>query len=201
MKSKAMILACLIGAVVLSLCFEYSQAEPKTEGRTDKMGVVSIARIFMDCKKSARYRQEAIAEQKKVTAELDKLKAEIDAQEAGLKTLKTESSDYLVSMKGLLEKRANLQVQQEFYKQQVTLREWRWTRELYRDILRETSKVAEQKGLDLVFGEDEVDFTEASVNELVLTMRTHKLLYSAGCLDITGDVIARLDAEESKNTK
>ena len=196
MKIRTMFLSCLLGAVVLSFAYEYSWAESKADKPRLKIGVVSIRKIFQDCKRNAKYRQEAEARQNKVFTELAKLRAELKAQEAGLRTLKTGSSEYLVLVKEVLEKRASLQAKQEFYKQQIELKDQQWTEELYKEILRATGEVAEQRGLDLVFEKDEIELPASSAQELMLTIRTHKLLYSGGCLDITDEVMARVDGEQ-----
>ncbi|MGA1979963.1 MAG: OmpH family outer membrane protein [Sedimentisphaerales bacterium] len=175
---------------------ESHPVELKQSGTGLKVAVVSVRKIFQGCKRSASYREGAVAEQDKIIAELEKLSKEIDADKAGLKTLKEGSSDYMARTKDLFEKQASYQAQQEFYKQQMELKDQLWTKELYQDILRIASGVAKEKGLDLVFREDEVDFSETNVSELGLAMRTQKLLYSGGCLDITDEVTARLDAEK-----
>ena len=72
----------------------------------------------------------------------------------------------------------------------------RWTEKIYQDILRITGEVAAQRGLAMVFAKDEVEFPATSANELMLAIRTNKLLYSGGCVDITGDVMAAFDAEK-----
>ncbi len=168
--------------------------EPKQSSAGLKIAVVSIRKIFQDCKRSVSYSEEAIAEQNRIIAELEKLSKEIEAEKAGLKTLKEDSSDYMARAKELLEKQASYQAQQEFYKQQMELKDKLWTKELYQDILRIAGEIAKEKGLDLVFREDEIDFSEANTSELGLAIRTQKLLYSGGCLDITDEVTARLDA-------
>ena len=172
------------------------QSEPKQSGAGLKVAVVSIRKIFQGCKRGASYREEAIAEQDRVIAELEKLSKEIEAEKAGLKTLKENSSDYMASAKGLFEKQANYQARQEFYKQQMGLKDQLWTKQLYQDILQIAGEIAKEKGLDLVFKEDEVDFSEPDSSELGLAIRVQKLLYSGGCLDITDEVTARLDAEK-----
>ncbi len=173
---------------------ESRPAEVKQSGAGLKIGVVSIRKIFQDCKRSVGYREEAAAEQNKIIAELEKLSKEIDAEKAGLKTLKEDSSDYMTRAKELFEKQASYQAQQEFYKQQMELKDKLWTKELYQDVLRTAGEVAKEKGLDLVFREDEIDFSEENANELGLAMRVQKLLYSGGCLDITDEITTRLNA-------
>jgi len=75
------------------------------------------------------------------------------------------------------------------------LKQYKWSKELYQDILQITSELAEQKGLDLVLRKDEIDLLALSVNEISETVRSHKVLYSGGCVDISDEVLARLDKE------
>jgi Skp family chaperone for outer membrane proteins len=160
------------------------------------MGVVSIRKIFRDCKKTAQYREQANAERRQLDAELTKLNNEIKAQREGLKTLKIGSENYLAQVKELLEKQASLQAQQEFHKQQLAIKEQQITEDIYRDILRITGEIARQKGLELVFEASEPDLPASNPTELELSMGTHKLLYGGGCQDITDEVITRLDSEK-----
>lgn len=188
----AIILSCLIGVIFASFGYEYSRAEPK-EGAHLAVGLVSVRKVFRECKSNIRYRQEAIAEYGKAMAELERLTKELEADEAGLKTLKLGSPDHLKQYKQILEKRANLEAQQEYHKQHRALKEQQRTEQLYKEILQITRDLAEQKGLDLVLEYDEPEFPVASAEELVMTLNTHKVLYSGGCQDITDDVMARLD--------
>lgn len=171
-------------------------AEPKQSGAGLKIAIVSIRKIFQECKRGASYKEEAIAEQDRIIAELEKLSREIEAENAGLKTLKEDSSDYMARAKELFEKQASYQARQEFYKQQMGLKEQLWTKKIYQEIMQIAGEIAKEKGLDLVFKEDEIDFSETNANELGLSIRMQKLLYSGGCVDITDEVIARLDARK-----
>ncbi len=196
MKIKTMVLGCLASLVILAMGYEYSQAQPKADEPSLKIGVISIQRIFLDSERNAKYMEEAIAEQRRLEAQLDKLAKEIEAERAGLRALKPRSSDYLASVKEIFEKEAKLKAQQDFYKLQIELKDLRWNEELYKDVLREVYEVAEQKGLDLVFDKSEPELPTSSAIQFKLDIRTHKLLYSGGCLDITDEVLARLDKEE-----
>ena len=194
------ILSCLTGMIFASFGYEYSRAEP--QGREPlRIGLVRVRKVFRECKSNISYRQQVLAEYNKATAELERLSKEIQADEAGLKTLKPTSPDYLKQYKQILEKRANLEAQQQYHKQRRALTEQRHTEQLYKQILEITKDVAEQKGLDLVLQDDEPEFPLASADELVMVINTHKVLYSAGCLDITAEVIARLDEAEGTGGK
>ena len=195
MKIKtAIILSCLIGVAFLSIGYEYSRAEPE-QSTSEKIGVVDVRAIFRDCKRNINYREQVLADYKKSMAELEKLAKEIEADEAGLKTLKQGSPDYMNQYKQLLEKQANLNAQREYNKQQRVLNEQQNTEELYKDILQIARELALQNNLDLVLEKNEPEFPMASTEELVATLNTHKVIYSSGCLDLTKEVIARLDTK------
>jgi Skp family chaperone for outer membrane proteins len=196
MKIKAVVLSCLMCAVVLFVGYEYSQAQPKVDKPTSKIGVASVRKAFRNCKRNSKYREQAIAEQVRIKAEEEKLSKEIEAQEAGLKALKAGSSDQLAQYKELLDKRATLEVQRQFNNQQRALKDRQWTEGLYKEILRITGELAQQKGLELVLEVDEPEFPVESGDELMMTLSTHKVLYSRGCLDLTDEVVGRLDAPE-----
>ncbi len=125
--------------------------------------------------------------------ELESLAKQIESQEAGLNALKPDSMDYLAQRKELIDKRSSLNAQQEFNRERMVLKEYGWSKEFYQEILRVTSEVAKEKGLDLVLEQDQIDLLPLSVNDIMRTISTNKVLYSSGCVDITSDVMARLD--------
>jgi len=198
MKIKTTILSCLIGVVVLLFVHEYSMAQVKTNDTVLPIGLVDVRRALRECKATAKYRVKTDAENSKMDAEEEQLSREIQALAAGLRALKPGSSDYLTQYKEYLQKQNNLKTMQEFNPQQKAMKHQQWTQELYKEILRITKVLAAEKGLPLVLGSDEPEFPMQRYEELAMTLSTHKVLYSNGCLDLTDEVIAELDKEESK---
>jgi len=197
MKVKTIFFGLLITAFACSVFFQDGFAISKTkaaEASSSKIGAVSIRKLFMECKKNAKYREQAKAEQDKAIEELQQLRAEIKAAEAALETLKPGSKDYLERVQELAQKRALLPIRQEYYQQQFADKDKQWTEQLYKDTLGFINEVAASKGLDMVFEVDEPEFPIASPDELMLTIRTHKLLYKGNCVDITAEVMAKLDS-------
>ena len=198
MKIKTAVLGCLMGVVVLLLVHEYSMAQVKTNDTVLPIGLVDVRRALRECKATEKYRERTNAENSKMDAEQEQLSREIQALAAGLRALKQGSSDHLAQYKEYLQKQANLKTMQEFNPQQKALKHQQWTQELYKEILRLTKVLAAEKGLPLVLGSDEPEFPIQRYEELAMTLSTHKVLYSNGCLDLTDEVIAELDKEESK---
>jgi Skp family chaperone for outer membrane proteins len=193
-KPAVIILLCLVILFLSGHLAGFGRAEPVGVKGGPKIGVVSIRRVFGECKRNADYREKTNAEQSRILAELEKLSSEIESERAGLRTLKEGSSDYLEAMRQSLNKQASLQAMQQFHKQQMELKDQQFTEQLYQDILQAAGEVAREEGFDLVFDKDEAEFPSPSANELMMTIRTHKLLYSEGCIDITEAVLSRLDA-------
>ena len=198
MKIKTAILGCLMGTVVLLLVHEYSMAQVKTHDTVLPIGIVDVRRALRECKATEKYRERTNAENSKMDAEEEQLSREIQALAAGLRALKPGTSDHLAQYREYLQKQANLKTMQEFNPQQKALKNQQWTQELYKEILRITKVLAAEKGLPLVLESNEPEFPIQRYEDLVMTLSTHKVLYSNGCLDLTDEVIAELDKEESK---
>jgi Skp family chaperone for outer membrane proteins len=195
MKLRPIVLVGLTTLLfVLFAALELGKAASSPETKCLKIGVVSVRKIFQDCKRNVKYRQEMTAEHDKMGAELEKLSREIDLDKAGLKTLKAGSQDYLSVVKEILEKQGRLQAQQEFFKRQIDAREQAVIERLFKDIVQSTAQIAKDKGIDLVLERSEPDLPAVNSEALSMTISTHKVLYSTGCEDITDAVLVKVDA-------
>jgi len=198
MKTRIVVLGCLAGAVVLFCGHEYSSAQLKTDALSSKVGIVSISTVFRDCKTNASYRRKAIAEQEKIIAKLELLQKQSAALEAGLKALKPGSSDHLKQYEELLKKQAEFEAMKQFSGRRRVIKDAQWTEVLYKEVLRITKELAKQKGLTMVLEVTEPEFPMVNSEELSMVLQTHKVLYSAGCVDLTAEVVAEMDKIESK---
>jgi Skp family chaperone for outer membrane proteins len=173
---------------------EAKEAVQAESAKCLKIGVVSMRKIFQDCKRNAKYRKESTAERDRMEAELEKLSKEIDLDKAEIKMLKPGSSDYSSRIKEILEKQGKLQAQQEFFKRQMEMKEQTVVESLFKDVVKATGEVAKDKEFDLILEKSEPDLPASSTNELTLTISTYKVLYNAGCENITDAVLAKIDA-------
>jgi outer membrane protein len=198
MKSKLMIAVVLV--MVMSsfvLVAGAGKAASTGDNKCLKIAVVSVRKVFQDCKRNTKYRQEMSAEKDKLEAELDSMSKEIDANKSKMKMLKPGSADYMAGMKDILDKQASLQARQEYFKRQMDMREQSVVEQLFKDVIKATGDVAKEKGFDMVLEKSEPDLPAANSNELTLTISTHKVLYSAGCEDITDAVMTKVDANSN----
>jgi Skp family chaperone for outer membrane proteins len=197
MKPRNIIAGCILVSIVLmAVVYDSNGKESKSQGPTPIIGVVRIRTVFQDCKKNSDHQKQLTTEQSRIIAELEKLSKEAEALKADLITRKAGSSDHSKIMQQMMEKQAQLEARKEFHQQQIMLKDQRWTEQLYKEILEVIEKVAKTKELDIVLAKEELNFPTASQTELMLAIRTHKLLYSADEFDITKDVVKLLNAEE-----
>jgi Skp family chaperone for outer membrane proteins len=193
MKGRTVVTTLVVCAIALLATRQYGRAESQPAAAASKIGVVSVRGAFNGSKKHAQYRALALKRQSQARAQIELLTKEIEAEDAELKTLKPGTPDYMKQLQATLEKRAKLDSQQEYLKQQRALEDKKWMEDLYQEVLRIVNDLAKERGLDLVLERTEPEFPISS-DELMLTVSTHKVLYAGGCIDLTNDVIARLDA-------
>jgi Skp family chaperone for outer membrane proteins len=198
MKKQNFIAAVILaGAGLFILGIGYSSAKDKTAGPV-KIGVVSVKEVFDNCTMKTEVEKALAAEGDKRFAEVKKLEDGIETDKTELTKFKEGTQDYMDMLKGLMMKQSQLEAQKEFYQQDLTNKEMRNKEEIYRKILEVVAKVAQEKGLDIVLSRDDnyLSQPESASNppaqnptELILTTKTHKLLYFNKDLDFTAEVV------------
>jgi Skp family chaperone for outer membrane proteins len=207
MKKKNLIIASIIaGLGLFVLGTEYSKARDKTIAPA-RIGIVSVKEIFDNCTMKTEIEKTLADEGDKRFAELKKLEETIESDKVALGKFKESSQEYLDTLKGLMMKQSQLEAQKEFYQQELAVKEMRNKEEIYRKILEVIAKVAKEKELDVVLSRDDnyLSQPESAANppaqnptELILTTKTHKLLYFNKDLDITADVLSVINSEKKK---
>ena len=175
--------------------FSSAESKPQTPATPSKIGVVGILQIIQERARGDKQLSDILAERNKGLTELAELSKEIEVNEADLRHLKSDSSDYIKELEQLVEKKTRLQSRKEFLDRQAVLRQQLWTQQLYIQVVQASRQVAAEKGLDLVLTKDEPENLPVS-EQFSNAVATQKVLYSGGCVDITEDVRSRLKIEK-----
>ncbi|MBN1818016.1 MAG: OmpH family outer membrane protein [Sedimentisphaerales bacterium] len=195
MKSSNFVVALLlVAAIVFALGYNHGSANARITVTPAKVGVVNVNSILQNSKKHKAWQEKMGAEETQIKAEMDKLKSELDFMKKDMATLKTGSPEYIKLMREAAEKDGIYQAKQQYYEQEMTLKVKVWTESLYQDIQAKIAEVAKTNGLDIVLGAEDVELPGANMRELLLDIKTNKVLYHAEGLDITTEVLAVLDA-------
>lgn len=191
--SKKTIFVLSLATIILLVCVlnaDVAKSKPKS---ASSIGVMSIKKIFDESQRYVKYKEDMTAEQQKIFAEIEKAKAEYDAGVAGLKTIKTGTDEYMERMKELVAKKANLTAQQEYYSTQMSMKERAWILNLYNEVIVIAKEIAREKGLDLVLENSEIELENVPDEMLVMNMLLRSTIHAEGCIDITAEIISRLD--------
>jgi Skp family chaperone for outer membrane proteins len=133
-----------------------------------------------------------------VLAELDKYKAQIDALRADLNTRKQGSTEYNDLAQQIIEKSAIAEAKKDYMQKSLLAENKDIMEKLYIDILAAVKEVCEEKNIEMALDRDEVKLPAANSTELSGVIQTHKVLYHAPNLDITKDVITKLDKSKKQ---
>ena len=207
MKKKNLIIVPVIAGLGLFVfAIECSRARDKSIAPAT-IGIVSVRQVFEGCTMKTEVEKTLMDARDKCFAELKRLEETIESDKVTLDKFKEGSQDYMDTLKGLMMKQSQLDAQKEFYQQELTMKEVRNKEDIYRKILESVAKIAKEKNLDIVLNMDDnyLNQPESEDNppaqnptELILTTKTHKLLYFNKNLDITADVLSAMNSEKKK---
>jgi Skp family chaperone for outer membrane proteins len=198
MKSReAVICAVLVMVLLFGVYHEFGGAAGG-DGKLlpARIAIVSIQKILTEGAKAKAWDSKMQVEGERMRSELEKLRDEIIAEEAILKTRNPESGDYDRLSRELMEKAITLKAKDNFFQQDIMVRQERWTENAFKQVLAVAEKVAKDKGVDIVLAKEDYQWPARSANELAIIMRTSKVLYSAVELDITDAVLSAWNAEK-----
>ena len=195
---KFIIVIVLVVILSLSLGYERGWAQGKEEIGPARIGIVSVQQLLAKSKDNARWEEQIMEEQAQVRAQFEQISADIKALDEDMKTRKFGSEDYFKLEREIIEKQTALKAKDAFYQEDFDRRQRRWIENLFQKILSVSADVAQKKGLDMVLAKEEFDFPSRSASDLLLTIKTGKVLYHNPKLDITDEVLTALDNQGSK---
>jgi len=193
MSGRTITMSILVCVAALLAAMQYGQAASQATPPASRIGIVSVRDVFNGSKKHAQYQGLLAQRVSKARAQIDELNNQVNTAEAELKQTKPGTADYITRYQAVLEARSKFQNGQELIKQQRMSEDKKWFEDLYQEALKAVDALAKEKGLELVLEQSEPKFPLAS-EEVWSTVGTHKVLYGGGCVNLTNDVIDRIDA-------
>lgn len=196
----------LIGAVALAWALftpatSVAQAQGPG-GQAIKIAVAGTGKIFTGVK-----------EQTDIKARLDQQNRDLQGQEASkrqklkdmqseLELIKPDAPQYEEKVEALTQATAEFKVWGESAQAKAARFQKQQTKLLFDKITVAIAEVAKEKGIDLVIAEPpNVSLDRMSSAELMQLMVQRQVLFANASLDITGDVIARMDQQYNAQKK
>ncbi|GEM_PF-2303174 len=206
MKQRNIILVGMLAVLLVSiLCIEKSCASRDRALMPPKIAVVSVRELFDNSTFKAQTEKELSDSGEKRFAELKNMEQELEADKNALSKLKIDSPEYMTALKALMFKQSQYEAGKEYCQQELTLKEMRGKEDIYRKILEAIKEVAQDKGYNMILNRDDnyLNMPESSPpaqnpTDMILTTKTHKLLYFDKAYDITQDVLITLNNKAPK---
>ncbi len=206
MKQRNIILIGLLAILLVAiLCIENSCAAKDKTLPPPRIAVVSVRELFDNSTYKTQTEKELSDEGEKRFADIKKMEQDIEADKNAISKLKADSPEYMASLKAIMLKQSQYEAEKEFYQQDLTLKEMHSKENIYRKILEAIAEVAQEKGFNMILNRDDnyLNQPESSPpaqnpTDMILTTKTHKLLYYDKSYDITQDVLITLNNKAPK---
>ncbi|MEN6386602.1 MAG: OmpH family outer membrane protein [Phycisphaerales bacterium] len=206
MKTRNLIFAgFLVILLVAVFCIENSSAAKEKALPPARIAVVSVRELFDNCLFKTQTEKDLADEGEKRYADIKKMEQDLEAEKNSISKLKEGTTDYMAALKALMMKQSQLEAEKEFYQQDLTMKEMHGKEQIYRKILESISEVAQAKGYNMILNRDDnylnqPETSPAAQNptDMILTTKTHKLLYYDKSYDITQDVLVTLNNKAPK---
>lgn len=198
MKKLHWILLSVLGTLIATVALTPTLAQEKPGAVAAAPAKTAVCDLFIILKNYDRgndLKKELKTRIDKITAEGDKRGKEITKIQDTLEELKPGSKEYDAQLNKMtqltIDRQAFLNYQDELAKRET----FRYTKEVYQDVLDAVDKVAKERGYQLVLFKESANLTSRTYDELLEQIARRKVLYSDSSLEITDDVLKRLNRD------
>jgi Skp family chaperone for outer membrane proteins len=198
MKKLHWILLIALGTLIATVALNPTLAQEKSAPAAAAPARTAVCDLFIILKNYDRgndLKKELKTRIDKITAEGDKRGKEITKIQDTLEELKPGSKEYDAQLNKMtqltIDRQAFLNYQDELAKRET----FRYTKEVYQDVLDAVDKVAKERGYQLVLFKESANLTSRTYDELLEQIARRKVLYSDSSLEITDDVLKRLNRD------
>jgi Skp family chaperone for outer membrane proteins len=188
-----LIAACLLGGVmVLRDSLAQSQPAATPPGGT-RIAVCDVQDVFANYERARDLLGKLNDDRQAAKTENDNRGKAIDALQAEMNSLKPGSPEYESRLSQLERMTIDRKVELQIREAALMRKHRNMTMDLYNEVLATIAKVAGEQGLNLVLYRDGELLETDETMELLAQIRSRKVLYCDGCIDITQTVLARLN--------
>lgn len=162
--------------------------------------VVDVQKVFNTCGEKADIDANFQSSIEKLTADLEERNNQIKSDQFDLDLIKADSPEYKQKREEIDRKIVALKVEENYRKATIVREQMLRYESLYRKLRKACGEVANEEDYDLVLFKEAEKLTYKKPQDLVNQIGTRKLLWSADELDITDQVIQKLNnAWEARN--
>jgi Skp family chaperone for outer membrane proteins len=160
-----------------------------------KVAVVDVIRIFNECQQTKDVNERFQLRDENFAGQRQKLKEAVDAKEKELQAFARGSKEYIERFKQWVQLQVEYGSTIKIHQRRIVRDQVLWTRRTYTQIVQAVEEVAKARGLLLVLYRDEMDLQTEDLQDLGSRLRDRKVVFSATGLDITQDVLDKVNRD------
>lgn len=194
------ILLCIMAVLIYGLTASVGQSQPSTAasgGREGGIAVLDLVRVFNECEQIKDLNEMIRKKTEEVSQEAAQRKKVIEDKQVELSAFQPGKSDHEARRKDLVRLNIEANVWLKATEEEVETQKFEWTRIIYEKSVKAAADLAQQRGIAAVI--QRVDFKpdeiESNVQALRRMIQQRTVIYHAPDLDLTDEVIRRLDTE------
>ena len=188
--------ALLLAIGLIGLAGAGAQNAIQGRAQPTTVAVVQLARVFDELQQTTAINAEFSGRSQRLEREETDRRAEITRLENDLRDLLPGTSAHDQTQQQLAQKVIELQAWIEFQRQMLQRDHALQIEKTYRDIIGGISRVASDVGYDLViFKPAELEFSNAKPQQVFEEIRLRPVLYARNTIDITDQIIQRMNNE------
>jgi len=160
-----------------------------------KVAVVDVIRIFNECQQTKDVNERFQLRDEKFVGQRQKLKEAVDQKEDELEAFARGSKEYIERFKQWVQLQIDYGATIKIHQRKIVRDQVFWTRRTYTQIVQAVEEVAKARGLLLVLYRDDMDLQTDDLQDLGSRLRDRKVVFSAAGLDITQDVLDKVNRD------
>lgn len=171
-----------------------AHATSRMMARPTAVAVADLQRVFENLNEKVQLEADIQSQAEQIKQEQDKRQRELQLLKGDLDLLAPDTPAYQQKQSQLEQEAIQLQAWMAFQQKKLQRERVAQIENLYQKVLDTLSAISKQNGYDVVlFKEQDVDFKNAKPEQLSGAIQVRKVLYAADDLDITDQVITRMN--------
>lgn len=167
-----------------------------------RIAIVNPARVFTDMQETKDLKQKMEAEARAIRDEEERRAKDVEEARKRRNLFNPGTAEYNEANKALVEKAIALQTWRQLIQADLQRQQKDQMRTLFLKIEKATKELGEARKFDLVLVDQRADLPadleQIDVNQLRMLINQRTVLFSSAKLDLTDEVVKKLDAEYKK---
>jgi Skp family chaperone for outer membrane proteins len=185
--------------ILAAFALAFAGASAANAQESVKVGVCNPARVFGEMQETKDLKQKLENDRKSIEAEVNAKQQKVKDLQAQRDLLKPDSPQYAKADQDFMQEAIQFDTWSKITQAQLQGQQKQQMKALFDKIVAATGQVAQQKGFDLILADQRPDLPEnlaaISVDQLRAILNGRNVLFNNQKVDISGDVVAALDAQ------